>query len=70
MTIMNSSMNIIEPPGGAGGGADCPLMPLRGIPHRLNVATMHQGEDLKHAVNTRTPWPTMRELGSTRNQCP
>jgi hypothetical protein len=27
ITIMNSSMNNIIPPGGVGGGADCPLMP-------------------------------------------
>ena len=27
MTIMNSNMNIIEPPGGVGGGADCPSCP-------------------------------------------
>jgi hypothetical protein len=26
ITIMNSSMNNIIPPGGVGGGADCPLM--------------------------------------------
>jgi hypothetical protein len=39
ITIMKSSMNIIEPPGGVGGGADCPLMPLWGIDHRLNIAT-------------------------------
>ena len=69
MTIMNSNMNIIEPPGGVGGGADCPLMPLRGILHRLNVVTMHKGEDLKHTANTRRSWPMMRELGNTRNRC-
>ena len=39
ITTMNNSMNIIEPPGGVGGGADCPLMPQGGITHRLNVVT-------------------------------
>ena len=39
ITIMKSSMNNIEPPGGVGGGADCPLIPMWGIAHRLNVVT-------------------------------
>ena len=47
ITTMNRSMNIIDPPGGVGGGADCPLMPLRGILQRLNIVT-HFSEDLKH----------------------
>jgi len=49
ITIMNSNMNIIEPPGGAGGGADWPLITLGGIAYCLNVTFDHGGEDLKHA---------------------
>ena len=63
---MKRSMNIIDPPGGAGGGALVPLMPPRGKVHRFNVTTKkyckyhyfdgQYCEALKHECRS---WPTM-----------
>ena len=47
ITIMNKSMNISEPPGGVGGGADWPLMCSPCENHRLKIFTQFM-EELKH----------------------
>tara|TARA_B100000674_G_scaffold115293_1_gene86581 strand:+ start:3745 stop:3900 length:156 start_codon:yes stop_codon:yes gene_type:complete len=44
---MNKSMNISEPPGGVGGGADWPLMYSPCENHRLKIFTQFM-EELKH----------------------
>tara|TARA_B100000941_G_scaffold290817_1_gene275030 strand:- start:639 stop:857 length:219 start_codon:yes stop_codon:yes gene_type:complete len=68
MTIMNRSMNIIDPPGGVGGGADCPLIWVACQNHRLKIFTL-LGEDLKHIGENRHIWPGKDILGNIRNQC-